>query len=311
MSGLRVLESGFLTTVQDLGRPGFAIHGVATAGAADPVALRLGNRLVGNARGAAALELTLTGGTFRFEGDAVLAFAGADPKAEAGGSALAPWTAHPIPSGTTIRCGALTGGARSYLCVRGGLDVPRVLGSASTHLAAGLGGLGGRPLRAGDRLAIASGALWPLLDSRIDPLPIPGYRAGAPFRVVDGVQSGWFDDEARREFFSAAWTVGEACDRMGIRMTGPALRRRDTREMVTEGVTRGAVQVPGGGSPIVLLVEAPTTGGYPKIACVIAADLARLGQIRPRDRVRFESTTLRAASAAAEAQEGALAATGA
>lgn len=311
MRGLVVLEAGFLTTVQDLGRPGFAAQGVAAAGAADPVALRVGNRLVGNARGAAALELTLTGGTYRFEEDAVLAFAGADPSADAGGAALAPWTAHRIPSGTTVRCGALAGGARSYLCVRGGLDVPRVLGSASTHLSARLGGVEGRPVRAGDRLAISSAAPLPAIGSRIDPLGIPGYESGAPFRVVDGAQADWFDDDARGTFFSAAWTASEACDRMGIRMTGPAVRRRDPREMVTEGVTRGAVQVPPGGSPIVLLVEAPTTGGYPKIACVIAADLARLGQIRPRDRVRFERTTLPAASAATEAQEGALAAAGA
>jgi biotin-dependent carboxylase-like uncharacterized protein len=311
VSELVVLDAGFLATVQDLGRPGFAFQGVPAAGAADAVALRLGNRLVGNERGTAALELTLTGGAFRCEGDAVLAFAGADPKAESGGSPLAPWTAHRIPSGTTFRCGALIGGARSYLCVRGGLDVPRVLGSASTHLAAGLGGLGGRPLRAGDRLAVASAPLRPPTELRIDPAGIPGYRAGAPFRVVDGVQAAWFDDEARREFFAAAWTVSEACDRMGIRMTGPSLLRRDPRELVTEGVTPGAVQVPGGGTPIVLLVEAPTTGGYPKIACVIAADLARLGQLRPRDRIRFERTTLSAAAAAAEAQEEALAAIGA
>jgi biotin-dependent carboxylase-like uncharacterized protein len=192
------------------------------------------------------------------------------------------------------------------LCVRGGIDVPLVLGSASTHLVTGLGGLEGRALRAGDRLAIGARIVAESSSRPIDPQVIPGYRAGSPFRVTDGPQVGWFSDAWRAAFLDATWTVTESCDRMGIRLEGPVLERRDAREVVTEGVPLGAVQVAGDGRPIILFVEHQTTGGYPKIANVISADLARLGQLRPRDRIRFVCVSLDEARAALRAQEMAI-----
>ncbi len=302
MSVIRVEKPGFLATVQDLGRPGFAALGVSASGAADPIGLRIGNRLVGNDEGAAAIEMTLLGGAFRFEEDATIAIAGAS----VGDRALAPWRAHHVPAGGTLACVPLRCGARAYLCVRGGIDAPLVLGSASTHLVTGLGGLEGRALLAGDRLSTGDRAVREPVAGAIDPGAIPGYRAGEPLRVTDGPQAGWFADAARSVLVEAAWTVTEACDRMGIRLDGPALDRRAPRELVTEGVALGAIQVAGDGQPIVLFVEHQTTGGYPKIANVIAADLARLGQLSPRDRIRFERVSLDEARAALFAQEAAL-----
>lgn len=309
MSGLLATSPGFLTTVQDLGRPGHADLGVSASGAADPIALRIGNRLVGNPPTAAALEMTLTGGTFRFDADTVIALTGADAGAEASHRRLAPWRAHVVAAGETIACGPIANGARAYLCVRGGFDVPPVLGSRSTHLVTSLGGLAGRALVAGDRLSFHGEPAADPFPRRVDPEAfIPGYRRDEPFRVVDGPQADWFAASLRARFLDAEWRVSEAADRMGLRLTGPPVAQERPRELVSEGVCLGAIQVPSSGSPIVLFVEHQTTGGYPKIANVIAADLARLGRLRPRDPLRFEETTIAQAHRLLRAQEEALSA---
>jgi len=297
---------GFSTTVQDLGRPGHAAAGVSASGAADPVALRIGNRLAGNDDSAPALELTLVGGSFRFEGDAVVALTGADTQARIGERDIAPWRAFAVRAGETLSCRALSGGARAYLCVRGGFDVPRLFGSASTHLATALGGYDGRALKAGDRILLGTSAPRPPFGRAVDPAGVPGYRPGEPFRVTEAPQGAWFAPEVRTRFFDTAWRVSPACDRMGIRLSGGELALAAPRELVTEGVCLGAVQVPPGGEPIVLFVEHQTTGGYPKIANVIAADLARLGSLRAGDTVRFAGATLKDARALLRAQEEAI-----
>lgn len=302
---IEVLEPGFLTTVQDLGRPGFAASGVSASGAADPVALRVANRWVGNEPGAAALEMTLVGGRFRFERETIVAVGGS-ASAEIGGRPVSPWSALPVTPGGVLTCGPLRDGARAYLAVRGGFDVPRILGSASTHLVTALGGLHGRALRAGDRVPLGDRAPHPTAREPLDPRRIPGYLADGPIRIVDGPQAEWFSDAARASLTAVELTVTEACDRMGLRLAGADLRPADARELVTEGVALGAIQVTPDGTPIVLFVEHQTTGGYPKIANVIAADLARLGRLRPRDRIRFERISLEEARRALRAREEAL-----
>jgi len=306
VSTVEVEAPGFLTTVQDLGRPGHAASGVSASGAADPIALRIGNRLVGNDDGAAALEMTMAGGAFRFEADGVFALAGATAAARLGDRGVAPWRPSTVRAGETLVCTALRGGARGYLCVRGGFAVPLVFGSASTHLLTGLGGYQGRALRAGDRLLLGAANARPPLDRAVDPSAIPGYRPGEPFRATQGPQASWFASEAHAILYETEWRVAEACDRMGIRLAGPRIEPVERRELLTEGVSLGAIQVPPGGLPIVLFVEHQTTGGYPKIANVIAADLARLGGLRPRDTLRFEAVSLAAARALLHAQEEAL-----
>ena len=281
LNQIRVLEGGAQTTVQDLGRFGWAHFGVSASGAADPLALRAGNLLVGNAENAAALEMTLVGGAFEFENDAVIALAGSDF-----GAGLPLWTPVEVKAGGIIRCRATRSGARCYLCVRGGLAVPHVMGSASTHLATGVGG---RALRKGDLLAVGDAAVrW----ARPPAGPPPFPRAGA-LRVTRGPQAEWFGEE---EFYRGVWTVSEESNRMGLRLLGEPIPS-PTGHMLTEGVALGAIQVPPGGQPIILFVEHQTTGGYPKPANVISADFWRLGQLRPRDRVAFESVTIEQALA--------------
>jgi antagonist of KipI len=306
VSVIVVVAPGFLTTVQDLGRPGHAAAGVSASGAADPLALRIGNRLVGNAETAPALEMTMVGGSFRFEADGVVALAGPDAGARIGPRALPSWRPSPVHAGETLTCSGLRVGARLYLCVRGGLSVPLLFGSASTHLLTRMGGHEGRALRAGDRLPVSNAVAGPPHGGAVDPSAVPGYRPGEPFRATEGPQASWFTSGARALLYGAEWRVDPACDRMGIRLSGPRIETESGRELLTEGVSLGAIQVPAGGLPIVLFVEHQTTGGYPKIANVIAADLARLGGLRPRDTIRFEPITLATARELLRQQEEAL-----
>jgi antagonist of KipI len=286
LNRIRVLEAGAQTTVQDLGRFGWAHFGVSASGAADPLALRAGNLLVGNAENAAALEMTLVGGAFEFENDALIALAGSDF-----GAGLPLWTPLEVKAGGVIRCGPTHSGARCYLCVRGGLAVPRVMGSASTHMATGVGG---RALRTGDVLPVGD---TEVRQPRRAAGPPPFPRSGA-LRVTRGPQAEWFGEELYRR----AWTVSEESNRMGLRLLGEAIPS-PAGHMLTEGVTLGAVQVPPGGQPIILFVEHQTTGGYPKPANVISADFWRLGQLRPRERTAFDSVTIEQALAALRAVE--------
>lgn len=280
-----MVRPGFQTTVQDLGRFGYANQGVSASGAADSAALRAGNLLVGNIENAPALEMTLVGGAFEFESDAVIALTGSDFQA-----GLPLWTAMEVKAGTVIRFGASRSGARCYLAVRGGIDVPRVLGSASAHLLTGIGGVA---LRAGDILKIGAAVRNP----RREPARPPQSPAGL-LRVTAGPQADWFGGELYR----ASYVVQEESNRMGLRLRGPAIPS-PTGTMLTEGVPLGAIQVPPDGQPIILFVEHQTTGGYPKPANVISADLSRVGQLRPRDELRFELVTIDQALALLRAQE--------
>ncbi len=300
---IRVVAAGLLTSVQDLGRFGHGELGVAPAGAADPLSLRIGNRLLGNDEGAAALEMTLVGGTFAFERPAVFAVTGSEFAAHLDGAEVAPWAATDAVEGQTLHVGPTRSGARAYLCVRGGIEVPPVLGSLSTHLLVGLGGLEGRPLRAGDRLAVGDRACGPRPRAAFEPRRVPGLLRRDVLRVTPGPQARWFSTAALETFHAQAYRVTESSNRMGLRLEGSSALTGARRELVTEGVCPGAVQVPPGGQPIVLLVEHPTTGGYPKIASVVSPDFHALGQLRPRDVVRFEPVSFDAARALLLEQE--------
>ncbi|MFZ1144835.1 MAG: biotin-dependent carboxyltransferase family protein [Bryobacteraceae bacterium] len=286
MNQLRVLEAGGQTTVQDLGRFGWAHFGVSASGAADPLALRAGNLLVGNAENAAALEMTLLGGAFEFENEAVIALTGSDF-----GAGLPLWTPLAVKAGRSIRCGATRSGARCYLCVRGGVAAARVMGSASVHLATGVGG---RALRPRDVLPIGDAAVRQPRRA-VDP---PPFLRSGPLRATRGPQAEWFGEELYR----GSWAVSEESNRMGLRLRGEPIPS-PAGHMLTEGVGLGAVQVPPDGQPIILFVEHQTTGGYPKPANVISADFWRLGQLRPRDRTAFESVTIEQALSALRATE--------
>ncbi len=306
MSVIQVQAPGLLTTVQDLGREGFGPIGVSPSGAADPISLRLGNRLVGNVESAAGLEMTLLGGTFLFPQGAILALTGSDFGATLDGAAVALGTSFEVAPRQILRLGPTRSGARCYLCVRGGIAVPPFLGSASTHILSGLGGFDGRPLREGDVLRI--GSATNLFRKRtIAPQISERFSSRKVLRVTPGPQVDWFSESSLYSFYEGTYRVDEQSNRMGLRLEGTPVAPRQTAEMITEGVSLGAVQVPAGGLPIILFVDQQTTGGYPKIANVISADLHRVGQLRPRDEIRFEQVTFETARSLLIEQEQLLA----
>ncbi|MCW5850998.1 MAG: 5-oxoprolinase/urea amidolyase family protein [Anaerolineae bacterium] len=309
---LYVVEPGFQTTVQDVGRPGLGDQGISPAGAMDPLALRLGNLVVGNPSDAAALEMTLIGPTLRFDAEAVIALAGApfeatlNPARLPGHAVKLPWwQAVRVQAGDTVALGPATVGSRAYLCVAGGLDTPLLHGSRATHLLAGLGGIEGRALRVGDRVKLGqpSQSLDRLAGRRLKRSVWPVYSNGVTVRVVLGPQAGRFTEAALENFLGQPYTVQVDSNRMGVRLSGPLLTHTQGADLLSEGIALGAVQVPASGQPIILMVERQTTGGYTKIATVISADSGLIGQARPGSLVRFQAVTVDEALAARRAQE--------
>ena len=298
---IRVRKPGFFTTVQDLGRYGYAHLGISPAGAADPLSFRIANLLVGNDENAPALEMTLLGATLEFEERAIVALTGASCECKAGFGQVPFNAAFDLPAAATLKCGSMTTGARCYLSVQGGFDTPLVMGSASTFVAGHFGGFKGRRLQIDDMLHVRQHGSFRVRSLRPGALDL--LHAPRPLRVTKGSQQDWFGPEAFEKLFSSAYTVSEQSDRTGLRLKGEAVRPREQSELLTDGIPLGAVQVPQDGQPIILFVDQQTTGGYPKIANVIAADIHRVGQLRPRDEVRLVEVSIAEAVQALGEQE--------
>jgi 5-oxoprolinase (ATP-hydrolysing) subunit C len=321
---IEVLRAGLLTTIQDAGRPGYRHLGIATGGALDPLALEVGNRLVGNRPDAAGIEVTFGPVALRFARATRVAITGTDFGATLGGRPVWSWWSLPVAAGEELVLNGakrdirdMSGGMRAYVCVAGGIDVLPMLGSRSTDLAAGFGGLAGRALKDGDRLATGASAApggeraalapgappfgvkapvlcnWALVDE-------PPHRRGrhpegvawaVPVRVLRGPEFDGFTPEAQRAFWSDEWLVTPNSNRMGYRLSGTALERANGMDLLSHAVLPGTIQVPPNGQPIVLMSDAQTTGGYPKIGSVIRADLWKLAQVRLNGGVRFVETT--------------------
>ncbi len=271
---IEVIRPGAVTTVQDLGRPGYESCGVSPGGAVDRQALRVANLLVGNDEGAAALEICVRGPVLKFHEATVVALSG---------------KSRPVAAGETVDFSQLTTGVRAYLAVAGGLLVPEVLGSAATDLRAGFGGFRGRALQAGD---------W-LLTGEPRQAPRCGdWHVGRAERVsmielrfLPGVQQSWFSPEARRRFRDEIYQLTPNSDRMGARLSGAELHLAESREMSSQPVACGSVQVPPDGQPIVLLAERQTIGGYPQIGHVISVDLPKLVRAWPGTLVKFREVS--------------------
>jgi antagonist of KipI len=291
VSTIQVQAPGLLATVQDLGREGFGPMGVSPSGAADPISLRLGNRLVMNDESAAGLEMALLGGTFSFPAGAVIALTGSDFGATLDDSVLNMWTSVNVRPGQTVRLGPTRSGARCYMCVHGGIVVTPFLGSASTQILSGLGGFEGRSLRTGDVLKVGPETA-PFRKRVLARQVAEQLSRRKELRVTRGPQADRFPESSLRTFYREHYRVTEQCNRMGVRLEGARVLQTDGTGMITEGAPLGAVQVPPEGSPIILFVEQQTTGGYPKIANVISADLHRIGQLRPRDEIQFTEVTI-------------------
>ena len=313
---LEVIEPGVLSTVQDAGRPWAASMGVPRSGACDPLALRVLQRLMGGDRDGvdtpAVLEMSLVGPTLAVREACVVGLSGADLGAEAttadgAGRPLQPGTTALLRAGTTLRFAGAVDGCRAYLGVGRGIDVPLVLGSRSTCLVGRFGGIEGRPLRAGDVLRPVDPGDDPSLAGRRWPGDRGGHVAhdgGTVLRVVRGPHADLLGADALARLVTTGWSVSVRSDRMGIRLDGPAIRPLAAAELISFPVTWGAVQLPRTGTPIVLLADHQTVGGYPVPLVVTSVDRPALGQLRATDHVRFRLIDLdeaRALRVAAEA----------
>lgn len=296
---IAIHRPGVLASVQDLGRHGHRQLGICPGGALDVLALTLANRLVGNADRAAGLELTMGGCELQFESDTRIALAGDDFGASLDGVPIWPCWSVPVAAGQTLRlaganaAGTKKAGVRSWLAVAGGIDVPPVLGSRSTDLKAGFGGLEGRPLRKGDRLATGASALDAAQRER-RPFGIRGPDWGPPedydaiaLRVLPGPEFELFTLAAREQLWGERWRITPQSNRMGSRLEGAELKRKRGGDMLSSGVIPGTIQVPPSGQPIILMGDAQTTGGYPRIGVVIRADLWKLAQAPLNGRLRL------------------------
>ncbi|QYJ05098.1 biotin-dependent carboxyltransferase family protein [Nocardioides panacisoli] len=282
--GIEVLETGALATVQDRGRPGHASLGVGHSGVADRGALGLANRLLGNDPGAAAVEVTFGGLRVRAHGDLVVALTGAPCPARVDGRGIGCNAPTTVPDGAELVLDAPTSGLRTYLAVRGGIDVAPVLGSRSTDVLAGLG----PPVLAADQHLGVGTPAAPLPD--VDQAPVAAPAEGdVELRVAPGPRADWFVEDALASLCAEPYEVTADSNRVGIRLAGPELRRRDDAELPSEGMALGALQVPPSGQPTLFLADHPVTGGYPVIGVVVDGDVDRAAQARPGQRIRFRT----------------------
>ncbi|WP_199620109.1 5-oxoprolinase subunit C family protein [Paenibacillus alkalitolerans] len=306
---LKIIKPGLFTTVQDRGRKGWQQYGVSVGGAMDELSLRLANMLAGNPEDAAALEMTLSGAVMSVEEEVVMAVCGADMNATVNGLPLPMWRPVTIPMGSTIRFGTAVEGYRTVVALRGGISVPEVLGSRSTAVPNRFGGLEGRVLKSGDRLETCvcrqrneqrcpetgnrtgngcfSAAAWFLGVEWRTPVMNKLEDEVTEVRVMPGCEWDRFDDASKSRFLGETFVMLAQSDRMGARLSGPSLQTLPGRDMLSEAVMMGTVQVPPDGQPIVLMADRQTTGGYPRIAQAASVDLPAIAQMRPGERIRF------------------------
>ena len=303
---VRVIKPGMLTTIQDRGRWGLQSRGVPVAGPMDPVSHRLANALVGNDADAATLEITLLGPELEFEAERVVAVAGAEFEVTLDNRPVPMRAPFIVSAESRLRFGARRLGARAYLAIAGGIAIAPTLGSRSTHLISAMGGLEGRALKAGDQLPLgdASHARRSGVALAESLVPLPDHRAR--IRVLPGPQVDYFTADALEILQSGPYVIGQNSDRMGFRLTGARLTHARGADIISDATPLGVLQVPASGQPILLMADRQTSGGYPKIATVISADVSVAGQLGPGDTIEFAVCEPREAMAALIAQERAL-----
>jgi antagonist of KipI len=305
MNAVYVVKPGMLTTIQDLGRWGYQARGVPVAGPMDSCSHRLANALVGNDESAATLEITLVGPELEFGDERLVAVAGAEFELSLDGRPVPVRTPFLCPTQSHLRFGARQKGARAYLAVSGGVAAPSVLGSRSTHVLSAMGGINGRALRAGDLVPLGDTAGVAAPHRTAEPVvPLP--QGQARLRVLPGPQAEYFSDDALDVLQSAPYAITQQSDRMAFRLEGPRLSHARGADIISDATPLGVLQVPASGQPILLMADRQTTGGYPKIATVIAADMPLAGQLGPGDRIAFAVCSPRKAMAALIAQERAM-----
>ncbi len=288
MTSMKVIAPGPLSTVQDAGRFGYMSTGFSPNGAMDPTAMRIANLLVGNLPGEGVIEMTMLGMTVTFDGTAVIALTGADMQAFLNDEEepLPTYAAIEVHKGDTVKMGAAQKGMRGYLAVAGGFDIPFVMGSLSTNLKCGLGGFEGRKLKNGDVLGLRQEVSLAMLGQR-QTSPENDYPKEAVVRVVLGPQEDFFTQKGIDTFLGSWYTVSGQSDRMGVRLEGAKIENKNGVDIISDGIATGAVQIPASGTPIIMMADRQTTGGYAKIATVISADLQRMAQAAPGTKLRF------------------------
>ncbi|WP_432653142.1 biotin-dependent carboxyltransferase family protein [Salibacterium salarium] len=298
---IKVLKPGFLTTVQDLGRTGYQKDGFIVSGAMDSFSLRVGNILVGNSEKEAGLEITLQGPVLSVEEDTIIAITGGDLSPTIENEVLPMWRPVYVKKGSVIEWGSAKSGCRAYLTVAGGVDVPKVMGSKSTYLRAAIGGFEGRQLKKGDILLtekMIDYSLLPVFDKVHRAYSTVSWQAQYPHhfsqlgtkkvRVLPGMHYSQFTKKSLDAFFHESFQVNTQSDRMGYRLSGSLLERRQKDEILSEAVTLGTIQVPADGNPVILLADRQTTGGYPRIGQVAATDISVVAQTKPGEYLTFE-----------------------
>jgi len=305
---IRVLDPGPLTTVQDAGRGGQMRYGIPPSGPVDRRSFVLANRLVGNPDGAAALEFTLIGPRLRAEKPCIIAVTGADAPVTVDDAAAPAWTTLTLAAGDVVKIGAARAGVRGYVAVAGGIDVPPVLGSRATYLRGRMGGVQGRALARDDGLPLGAAATATAPRRRAVPLDARPQWGGEPvLRVVLGPQAERFTEDGIAAFLGSSYQLLPQSDRMGTRLNGARITHARGHDIISDGIALGTVQVPGDGQPIVMLVDRQSTGGYTKIATVCSFDIARIGQAKPGQRLRFTAVDVAAAHRLLEESDAALA----
>jgi antagonist of KipI len=282
---IRVLDPGPHTTVQDLGRLGHLRSGIPPSGPVDRPSFIAANRLVANADNAAGLECTLMGPRLQAQAPCAVAVTGADMAVTVNGAAAPAWTTLLLLSGDVLKIGAARAGVRGYVAFSGGLDVPLVLGSRATYVRGRMGGVQGRALARDDVLPLAPAPLPRVRRVRRD--AVPDWNGEPALRVVLGPQADRFTPESIADFLGGLYEMLPQSDRMGARLKGPRIAHARGHDIISDGIAFGSVQVPGDGQPIVLLVDRQSTGGYTKVATVCSFDIARVGQVKPGQRMRF------------------------
>lgn len=291
MSSIKILNPGLLTTIQDKGRWGYQQFGMSVAGVMDDFATRIANLLVENDQYEAILEVTLLGVEILFNCDEVISITGSNMNPKINGYPVPMWTSLYVKAGDRLSSTGAVSGLRSYVGFSRGLDVPKIMGSKSTFTRGNLGGFEGRKLNKNDEIKLGKKDL-PLRGGYLSSEYKPDYGRDNTIRVVLGPQDEYFDKEAIEVFLNSKYTITSEADRMGYRLDGPKINHIDGADIVSDGVVFGSVQVPGHGSPIIMMADRQTTGGYTKIATVITPDLPKLAQMSPGSTMNFEKLTV-------------------
>ena len=290
--GIQIINGGFLTTVQDMGRYGYQETGMSVSGVMDTRAASLANILVGNDTNEAVIEITMMGPTMKFTEDEIIAVTGGDLGAKIDGKPVERYRAVLVKAGQTLSFMGMYGGSRAYIAFAGGLDIPVVMGSRSTNIKCGLGGFKGRRLLDGDYISFrAKRRYLPYFLSRS--LDLNEFdQDNITLRVIMGPQDDAFTAAGKETFLSSEYVVTSEFDRMGCRLEGPFIASKSTTDIISDGIAFGSVQVPSHGKPIILLADRQTTGGYAKIATVISVDIPKLVQRKTDHKVKFQAVTV-------------------